>query len=320
MLRWSWRRTTGQLFRDDQLPISGSGTLVKTGSTMLIMSAADSYTGGTILTSGTLVINNASALGTGPLTISGGTIDNTFATNLTLGTNNGQFWNGDFAYLGSRYSLNLGTGAVSLGGNRNVTVAANTLTVGGAISDGGGVLQPDQIGHGRAGAWRQPTPMAAEPTSMPASLFCQYGRDPLLRRGHRRRGGHARFGRGDRRPLLHLHQRRQPFPNSLSGVSMNGSSMSASTPLRATSRILPTSHDSYHGVDQAGGQRLDPYRRQRLIRPDKRAWRRPFAGQQHGIQRPARQRRRRPRRRRRPGLSALQWHERLDERPDQHPA
>ena len=68
------------------------------------------------------------------MNISGGSIDNTSGASVTLGANNAQNWNGSFTYVGSQQPLNLGTGAVTLGGSNTVTVNANTLTVGGVIS------------------------------------------------------------------------------------------------------------------------------------------------------------------------------------------
>ncbi len=122
--------------------ISSGGTLTKSGAGTLTLSGANTYSGGTTLSSGTLVLNNgasgtttSSAIGTGPLTISGGTINSTIS-GITLGTNNLQNWNGDFSFTGSQ-SLNMGTGAVNMSGNRTVTVSANTFTVGGSISGGG---------------------------------------------------------------------------------------------------------------------------------------------------------------------------------------
>ena len=53
----------------------------------------------------------------------------------TVLANNPQAWNGDFTFLGSN-NLDLGSGSVTLGGNRQVTVNAGTLSVGGAISGG----------------------------------------------------------------------------------------------------------------------------------------------------------------------------------------
>ena len=130
----------GEINAGTALSFSGGGTLV--------LSDANTYSGGTTLSGGRLNINHAAALGTGPLTISGGTIDNTSGADITSSTNNAQNWNGDFTYAGSANSLNLGTGAVTLGGNRNVTVAANTLTVGGPIGDGGSGYGLTKLGNG----------------------------------------------------------------------------------------------------------------------------------------------------------------------------
>ena len=131
--------------------LNGGGRLIKVGDGSLTLSAANTYSGGTILTYGQLNINNAAALGTGTFTIisvSSGvnTIDNTSGAAITLSTNNAQAWDADLTFAGSS-NLDLGNGAVTLGGNRQVTVGANTLTVGGAIGGdysltkaGGGTL------------------------------------------------------------------------------------------------------------------------------------------------------------------------------------
>ncbi len=113
--------------------LSGKGSLTKTGLGTLTLSGQSTHTGGTTLAAGQLNINNLPALGTGTFTIAGvSTIDNTSGTTVTLYTNNAQAWNANFAFVGSN-NLNLGNGAVTLGGNRIVTVSANELTVGGAI-------------------------------------------------------------------------------------------------------------------------------------------------------------------------------------------
>jgi autotransporter-associated beta strand protein len=136
-------------------PIAGSAGLAIFGGTVTLNNA-NTYSGGTTLNGGQLDINNggsggtSSAIGTGTLTISGGSIDNTSSGDVTLSTNNAQVWNTNFTYLGSAHNLNLGTGAVTLWPPANggvpepgnwygavqITVAANTLAVGGPISGG----------------------------------------------------------------------------------------------------------------------------------------------------------------------------------------
>jgi autotransporter-associated beta strand protein len=115
--------------------ISGSYALTKNGSGTLTIPTANTYIGGTTLIAGTLNINNASALGTsaGTFTIAGGTIDNTSGSDITT-VDYPQAWNGDFAFTGTN-NLNLGTGAVTMSASRQVTTAANTLTIGGVINE-----------------------------------------------------------------------------------------------------------------------------------------------------------------------------------------
>lgn len=54
-----------------------------------------------------------------------------------LSKNNAEIWAGDFTFKGTTKNLNLGTGAVTMTGSRQVTVNALTLTVAGVIGDGG---------------------------------------------------------------------------------------------------------------------------------------------------------------------------------------
>jgi autotransporter-associated beta strand protein len=116
--------------------IAGKTSLVMNGPGALTINTSNTYAGGTQLNGGLLNLGNSAALAGGPLTINGGTLDNTGAGAMTLANNIAQSWNGDFTFNGTQ-NLSMGTGAVMLGGNRTVTVNANTLTVGGAISDGG---------------------------------------------------------------------------------------------------------------------------------------------------------------------------------------
>lgn len=126
-------------------PLSGTVTL----------SGDNTYSGGTVFSPAseapTLNINSTTALGSGAFSLfnnSGGAgsrvlaaIDNSSATDITLANSNAQYWNGDFRFIGT-HNLNMGTGNVSLGqtpglnGARTVQVDANTLTIGGTISDG----------------------------------------------------------------------------------------------------------------------------------------------------------------------------------------
>lgn len=123
--------------------LTGTMSLTKTGSGSLTLTTANTYTGGTILQQGQLNLNNASAIGTSAsvLNIAGASaLDNTSGGNITLSTNNPQLWNADFTFVGTS-NLNMGTGLVTLGANRTVTVNASTLTVGGAIGGEFGITK-----------------------------------------------------------------------------------------------------------------------------------------------------------------------------------
>ena len=117
---------------------STANSLTKNGAGILTLSGVNLFSGGITLNAGKLNIGNAAALGSGTLTINGGSLAVT--ANTTVSTNNAQVWNGDFSFLpttGNAFTLNTGTGAVTLGGNRVVTAIANTLTEGGVIGDSG---------------------------------------------------------------------------------------------------------------------------------------------------------------------------------------
>ncbi len=135
--------------------ITGSTPLIKTGAGTLTLATTNTYSGGTTLSSGQLNLNNGgssaanSAIGTGPLVIAGpAVIDNTGGADVVLKPVIRETWNADFTYAGSLHSLNLGSGAVTLAANRQVTVSANTLTVGGVISDAGQAFSLTKTGAG----------------------------------------------------------------------------------------------------------------------------------------------------------------------------
>jgi len=111
------------------------GRNTDSGSATLAFSGNNTYSGGTIVQGGgnyipTLGINSATAIGTGALTLNGGNIDNTSGAAVTLTTNNAQFWNSNFTFVGTN-DLDMGTGAVTINGNRTVTVNGSKLSVGG---------------------------------------------------------------------------------------------------------------------------------------------------------------------------------------------
>lgn len=118
---------------------SGKGPLsvvVNTTSGTTTLSGNAAFTGGVTLAAGILSLDSTgnSPLGTGTFTINGGTLNVTAAR--ATPNNNAQNWNGDFTFLGTN-TLDLGTGAVALGGTRTVTVNASSLTVGGVIGGSG---------------------------------------------------------------------------------------------------------------------------------------------------------------------------------------
>ena len=120
--------------------IGGNAGLIKNGVSTgaLSLGGNNTFSGGVTLNGGSITLNNVAALGSGLLTINGGTLNDSIAGSATLANNIAQRWNGSFGLvLGGARNLNLGTGAVTLGTNIQVSVNMNNLTVGGAIGDGG---------------------------------------------------------------------------------------------------------------------------------------------------------------------------------------
>jgi autotransporter-associated beta strand protein len=120
---------------------TGGGIVLMNGAGTLTLSGTNTYSGGTTLSSGTLNINSTTALGAtaAAFTINGGTIDNTTAGALTLANNNAVTWGGDFSFGGTR-DLNMGTGAVTMGASRIITLggSGSTLTFGGTVTNTSG--------------------------------------------------------------------------------------------------------------------------------------------------------------------------------------
>ena len=129
--------------------ITFTAAVTKTGNGILTLTGNNTGAGGLTLTGGTLRINSATALGAGPFTIGAGTtIDNTASVALVLSTNNAENWNGSFTFTGGTHSLDMGTGTVTLGNSLTVTSAGLSLTIGGAIGDGGNTRSLTKAGAG----------------------------------------------------------------------------------------------------------------------------------------------------------------------------
>jgi fibronectin-binding autotransporter adhesin len=124
---------------------SNSGGLTKNGAGDLTISGSNTFTGDVTLNTGRLILGNDSALGgaSGSIVINSGTLDVNAAR--TLSGNKAQHWNGNFTFAGSN-TLNMGTGAVTLGANSTITVSASTLTVGGDMSGTGYGLTKEGAG------------------------------------------------------------------------------------------------------------------------------------------------------------------------------
>ncbi|NBW96543.1 MAG: hypothetical protein EBR28_07375, partial [Planctomycetia bacterium] len=115
--------------------ITGMAGITKSGTGAVTLATANTFTGGVTVNAGLLSIGHSGALGGGRLTIGGGSINNTSGTAITTTSAVAQDWNADFTFVGSN-DLSFNGGAVTLGGDRTVTVSAGQLTVGGVAGAG----------------------------------------------------------------------------------------------------------------------------------------------------------------------------------------
>ncbi|ELO1490132.1 autotransporter outer membrane beta-barrel domain-containing protein [Salmonella enterica] len=123
--------------------LSGSGSLVKTGTGELTLSGDNYYSGGTIISDGTLIADNADSLGTGAVANSGelqvgeGKLENTLS--------------------GSGSLVKTGTGELTLSGDNSYSgtttitdgtlIAVNVNALGGGDVDNAGTLKLDAEGE-----------------------------------------------------------------------------------------------------------------------------------------------------------------------------
>jgi autotransporter-associated beta strand protein len=136
--------------------IGGPGTVTVSGGGVFTLTETNTYNGGTTVTAGQLNINNGgdssgldSAIGTGPLTIDGGAaLDNTSGSNLTLVPAIPETWNGNFSYVGSSNSLDVGLGTVAMSSHVAITVASHNFEVDGSINDNSGNYKLTKLGGG----------------------------------------------------------------------------------------------------------------------------------------------------------------------------
>src|ERR1043166_3937366 len=102
--------------------VSGGFSITKAGDGGLTLSAANTYSGGTLLNGGTLTIGNSSALGTGTTTFNGGTLN----SNLNGGTQTASIFNilttGTLLQTVSGQNFNYGNGG-GIVGSGTLTVA-----------------------------------------------------------------------------------------------------------------------------------------------------------------------------------------------------
>ena len=117
--------------------IVGVGSVIKSGTSKVTLSTANTYSGGTTLSAGRIALGDDSALGTGTVTLNGGALSSVASAARTI-TNNLVI--GGSIELGNATDngvLTFQTGTVNLSGaDRQITTSSN-VTLAGAISNGG---------------------------------------------------------------------------------------------------------------------------------------------------------------------------------------
>jgi len=130
-----------------------TGIFNLTGGNLICNGTIRHYYGGITVSGGTFHYNNAGAV-YDDVRLNGGSVDNSSSAEISSSTHNPKMsWGGNWTFIGSlgaASDLNLGSGNVTLTGNRTVTIqnAATTLTVDGMISDAAAVNGLTKAGPG----------------------------------------------------------------------------------------------------------------------------------------------------------------------------
>ena len=109
---------------------AGSWALTKDGTNSLTLSAANLYSGGTVVNAGTLVVNNATALSSGSLTVNSGAVSLAAPLNLA----------GDLIGA-SGTALNLGASTLTLGQSDATEFAGAVTNTGSLAMNGSGTVK-----------------------------------------------------------------------------------------------------------------------------------------------------------------------------------
>ncbi len=126
--------------------VSGSFALTKAGTGTLVLTAANTYSGGTTLSAGTLTVGNNSALGSGGLTLANGTTLNTTGSAVTLA--NALTLNGNVIFAGTT-GLTF-TSSIVLTANRTLTVNNTAgVVLQGGVTESGGAHSLTKAGSGK---------------------------------------------------------------------------------------------------------------------------------------------------------------------------